>query len=1115
MNTPNEEELFNQALGLPPGERTAYLEGACGGDAKLRAAVESLLQLHGEAKSFMKAPEFGATVALLAATIEEKAGDRIGRYKLLQRIGEGGCGIVYMAEQEVPVRRRVALKIIKLGMDTKAVIARFEAERQAVAMMDHPNIAKVLDAGATDTGRPFFVMELVRGVRITDYCDQNSLGTKERLHLFMQVCHAIQHAHQKGIIHRDIKPSNILVTLHDGEPVPKVIDFGIAKATLGRLTDQTVFTAFEQFIGTPAYMSPEQAEMSGLDIDTRSDIYSLGVLLYELITGRPPFDPRTFVETGLDEIRRIIREVEPPKPSSRLATLTAADQSTVARLRGTGFAQLSLLLRGDLDWIVMKALEKNRARRYETAGVLAADIQRHLDNEPVLARPPSTAYLVQKLVRRHKVIFAAGGAITAAVVAALTATSVIFYSSARRIEKARVKEAAALQQAETELYASNMQVLSRTSAVLGGGDPHYAAQVFDPSQINTAMRDVRGFEWRYFWTKHRSDALGVIKGHQHVVDTSFFSPDGTRIATRSLDGNLRICDAATLSELQSLDGVACAGGFVNGGAQLIFSRADNSIWRLDVASGQASQVLAPGGKLISALASGKGVVVFGPDQMPVLRPLDGSTVPVAGSEAPPDTVAVVSADGRRAVVAGPAYRALIVVDLATGTRVATLADKRPVIGLAMSPDGSRVVSSGFDGVLKSWNVDTGELDHSFKAFLDPIWGLAYSPDGKFLAAGGNNREIKIWDSWSWAEKEALRGHISTLRCVAFSPDGQRLVSGAEDQTAMVWPAHASRLPEEMPQLLRGPQWVDRTPGIAFSPDSSMFAGTAADGTVKVWRTDTIAVVGSFPMDARTVAFSPDGRSVLGEGYDGIVQRWVLNSAQPEQTLRPRAVFANWQVDPLTTQERVSLVADQPESRAVCRTCEISSARDGDLGGSMMTAATIAMSYDAKTMFVGTPQGVVEVWDVASRNRRLAFQAHRLPISSLAASPDGKYFATGSLDNSTQLWDVATGAHVATFYAHNRPVWALAFSPDGKTLAAGSCDKEIILCSVPLRLHVASIPLYTGIPKGYEQEVRLLRFSPDGNILAAALGDGTVRFFRAAPFSETDADTPPHKADSTL
>jgi serine/threonine protein kinase/Tfp pilus assembly protein PilF len=407
------KEIFADALEkADAAERAAYLSQACGEDAQLRQHVEALLQAHQKAGAFLEepAPPPPGKKIVLATLLTEKLGDHIGRYKLLEKIGEGGCGVVYLAEQEEPVKRQVALKVIRPGMDSKQVLARFEAERQALALMDHPNIAKVLDAGATEQGRPFFVMELVHGIKITDYCDQNSLSTEQRLDLFLQACHAVQHAHQKGIIHRDIKPSNILVTLQDGKPAAKVIDFGIAKATAGQvLTDKTVHTAFEQFIGTPAYMSPEQAEMSGLDIDTRSDIYSLGVLLYELLIGTTPFDPKRLVEAGLEEIRRIIREEEPPQPSTRLSKLTAQEQTTTAKRRHTEAPQLVHQVRGDLDWIVMKALDKDRTRRYETANALASDIQRHLNDEPVEAHAPSQLYRLRKLVRRHKLAFAAVG----------------------------------------------------------------------------------------------------------------------------------------------------------------------------------------------------------------------------------------------------------------------------------------------------------------------------------------------------------------------------------------------------------------------------------------------------------------------------------------------------------------------------------------------------------------------------------------------------------------------------------------------------------------------------------------------------------------------------------
>jgi eukaryotic-like serine/threonine-protein kinase len=450
-----EEVIFDGALALPPESRAAYVKQACGNDQELRGRIELLLKSHEKAAQFLEpGPAAGQDGTLvIPEPPSEKPGDLIGHYKIREKLGEGGCGVVYVAEQTEPVRRRVALKVIKLGMDSRNVIARFEAERQALAMMDHPNIAKVLDAGATETGRPYFVMELVRGIKITDYCDQNQLNTTQRLELFVQVCHAVQHAHQKGVIHRDIKPSNILVTLHDGVPVPKVIDFGIAKATEGRLTDLTVYTELRQFIGTPAYMSPEQAEMSGLDIDTRSDIYSLGVLLYELLTGRTPFDAQELVRLGLDAMRRTIREKEPQRPSTRLSTMIDAELTTVAKRQGVEPPRLVHFIRGDLDWIVMKALEKDRTRRFESASGLALDVRRFLKNEPVEARPPSGFYRFQKLVRRNKTAFAAGAAVIAALVLGLGASLYLFIQERHALqnERAALARAVAAERRQAEL----------------------------------------------------------------------------------------------------------------------------------------------------------------------------------------------------------------------------------------------------------------------------------------------------------------------------------------------------------------------------------------------------------------------------------------------------------------------------------------------------------------------------------------------------------------------------------------------------------------------------------------------------------------------------------------
>jgi hypothetical protein len=420
------EELFQRAADLPREARAAFLARECA-DPELRARVQGLLRRHEEGESFV------VPLADPDSAPSEGPGTLIGRYKLLQHIGDGGFGSVYMAEQTEPVVRKVALKIIKLGMDTKQVVARFEAERQALALMEHPNIAKVLDGGATETGRPYFVMELVRGISITEYCDRNNLATEERLALFIEVCQAVQHAHQKGIIHRDLKPSNVLVTLHDDKPVPKVIDFGIAKAMHGRLTEKTLFTEFRQFIGTPAYMSPEQAEMSGLDVDTRTDIYSLGVLLYELLTGSTPFDTKALLEAGYGELQRIIREKEPPRPSVRISTQGSAE---IARHRRIDVRALSRLLRGDLDWIAMRALEKDRSRRYASASELAEDVRRHLADEPVQAGPPSAAYRARKFLVRNRAAVAWAATIAVALVLGIAGTTFGLLRAARERDEA-------------------------------------------------------------------------------------------------------------------------------------------------------------------------------------------------------------------------------------------------------------------------------------------------------------------------------------------------------------------------------------------------------------------------------------------------------------------------------------------------------------------------------------------------------------------------------------------------------------------------------------------------------------------------------------------------------
>ncbi|MBO0697851.1 MAG: serine/threonine protein kinase, partial [Zavarzinella sp.] len=572
-------------------DRAEYLDRACGGDPDLRRCVEKLLAAQPKVGEFLQAPAPGLP-ADAKGTVDhapdERPGTILGPYKLLHEIGGGGMGTVWMAEQTEPVKRRVALKVIKPGMDTKQVLARFEAERQALALMDHPNIARVFDAGATAGGRPYFVMELVKGQPVTEFCDKNRLTTQERLELFVAVCNAIQHAHQKGVIHRDIKPSNVLVALYDGKPVPKVIDFGVAKAVGDPLTDKTLFTRHGEVVGTFEYMSPEQATLDQLDIDTRSDVYALGVLMYELLTGTTPLDKDELRRGGLAEVLRRIREVEPPKPSTRL-TSSPGLLATAAAYQKTDSQKLPRAVRGELDWIVMKALDKDRNRRFPTANGLAADVERFLKGEPVQACPPTLSYRFRKYARRHKVALATGTAIAAAL---LVGTAL---SSWQAVRATRAEWAITDEQAKTtkalnasqqvgqelevrlgEIQAKNEQIAREQEERRGlyyRGDMREIPELWEAGITGEARRmlarqpsDLRGFEWHFWDRQMHSEAAsfalpdvadpGPARGNAPRMVQCRFSDDGSRVVNSPIvfrgpanlervPGTLEVWDVAT------------------------------------------------------------------------------------------------------------------------------------------------------------------------------------------------------------------------------------------------------------------------------------------------------------------------------------------------------------------------------------------------------------------------------------------------------------------------------------------------------------------------------------------------------------------------------------------
>ena len=1124
--------IFNATLELSaPAERAAYLDKACAGDSLLRERVEALLLVHAEANSFFgTAPGEGERLlfpapavpvgpggTLLVAPITEKEGDRIGRYKLLQQIGEGGCGTVYMAEQEEPVRRRVALKVIKLGMDTKSVIARFEAERQALALMDHPNIAKVLDAGATDTGRPYFVMELVRGVRITEYCDEARLSTHERLDLFVKVCQAIQHAHQKGIIHRDIKPSNILVTVNDGVPVPKVIDFGIAKATTGqRLTDLTLFTAFEQFIGTPAYMSPEQAVMTSVDIDTRSDIYSLGVLLYELLTGKTPFDPKELLASGLDEMRRTIRDKEPQRPSTRLSTMLEGDLTTTAQHRRADAPKLINLLRGDLDWIVMRALDKDRARRYETANALATDIQHHLYNEPVMARPPSVVYRFQKMVRRNKLTFFAAGAVTAALLVGL------FFASWQAVRAKKAEQAARLaahaektqaEQARADrdravraesgaraqatsarryAYAAEINVALQS---LAENNLNRARELLDRQRPKAGEEDLRGFEWRYLWRLCHGDEFATFR--DEGAHAAAFSLDGRFLAYSG--GRIIVRDALSQKVLTVLSNPATTLSFAphtnimasghNSGVKIW----DTETWQLVRSLPDAVQpsLFSPDGRwLLTGLAGG-------------FRLWDTHTWQPAGDG--PSGARLIW-QSRNAVAFSPDSQILVTLgtdgmELGDHLRVWRLPgldelpplrfNREPPGAAAFSVNGKQVLAGLWDGQLVVWDLATRKVVATPREHTAWITAIAVAPDGKTFVTASADRTVILWDAATFKPLVRLRGHVREVWSAAISPDGRTIVSGSNEGTTKLWSAHTLHTDA----VLEGASIV-----VGFGGGGSQVVAGMTNGLC-VWtpetgvRTDVL--IPDLPIVDRAKRYDvkPDALLAAVGRRDGSIEIWDLKAG---------AKLAGW---PAHT-DAISAIAFSPDGKQLATAIIQGGAKIWDfatrrevarVGSVDIRLNCLAFSPDGKILAACGLSSRIWLWDVSTGSQILELPGEGSHAVTLAFSPDGKLLVTTTESNKARLWEVSSGKLLAILDGHVQGVVAVAFSPDGKTLATGGMDRKVKLWNMATHQELATFPLGGLFPT--------LGFSPDGRMLAlGSLHDAgrRIQVLSAPSFEEITA-----------
>ncbi|MBN9688696.1 MAG: protein kinase [Verrucomicrobia bacterium] len=1125
MNGPREssEEALYEALmaTTDPRRRQDMLEGLAATDpvaaARLKALLAASIETEGvlpglfekhhqlraslgspgqdpkaanEVSSPQRLPVDGLTAAL--------EGVRIGRYKLLEKLGEGGCGVVYAAQQYEPVQRRVAVKVIKPGMDTDSVLARFDLERQALALMDHPNISKVFDAGSTEAGRPYFVMELVLGSKITDFCDQNHLTLAERVNLFIQVCGAIQHAHQKGIIHRDIKPSNILVTRVNDVPVPKVIDFGVAKAVEGRLTDATVYTQVNQIIGTPSYMSPEQVQSTGEGIDTRSDIYSLGVLLYELLTGRTPFDGKELVSSGLDKMRRVIREQEAVRPSTCVQSMSPEDRAKVAAARGAGAAKLARMLSGDLDWIVLKCLEKARARRYETANGLSADLLRFLNHEVVIARPPNPLYRLGRMARRNRglfvalssvlIVFFVGGMVSFAsylqAAATLKRLRVVEADQARLLRVSEQESASvrtARDVANRNLYAADIQLAFQS---IQEGNLGRARTLLSAQVPTNGSKDLRGFEWRYLWNRTQGDQKTTFRDHKNNVVAVAWSPDRKWLASGGADVvRLRsTANGAPVAELSNLAAPVTTLSFSPDSRKLAVASDDAQVRILTV----------PGGALEWTITNASPRAVFSPASPLLAIGVGGNMWAESDGEVQlwdtesrtlvaklPESGdrAAFSPDGRLLVTAN--YQQQVsVFNLGSHEKVRRLKSVPRVMGLAFAVDGKSVFLSTAQGEILQWNLadesvrrirDPGEGDFS----ADFVTGISVSPDGRTLAASRQLHEVELWDLQKARRTGRLAGHESEVWGVAFSPDGETLATASFDHSVRLWAVDAR--PRKGTDLLPT-VGIERGRTLSyplFTPDSKYVCVMAEGWAVHVLNAKTLKRIHSLPDGNLPAAVTADGQGLVtvSEARD-VILRWDLVQGRFLSQVHLEGLNGATIWGEQITRDGARIVFQHGEqSMEVYDTLTGKRQRSSQFP---FLTRVIRMSGVHDLLMLGGSRGDVGVVDLETGQTRWSKKGHGNAVVGGSFSPDGRLLATASWDRLIHLWSVATGEKVATLNGHKAGVLEVAFSSDGRTLASSSDDWTVKLWHVETLRELATIQMPV--------KIYCLRFAPDDSQL---------------------------------
>jgi eukaryotic-like serine/threonine-protein kinase len=1033
------KDLLHQAVALDSEARAKFLDEVCASDAALRAELESLLSVgDGLSAKFMESPAAGQFAAdganLYAAGME--AGQLFAqRFRLIRELGEGGMGQVWLAEQIAPVVRKVALKLIRAGMYDQTVVQRFQAERQSLAIMDHPAIAKVFDAGATPQGQPYFVMEYVPGLPITEYCDQKKLKIFERLELLIQVCEGVQHAHQKAIIHRDLKPANILVVEIDGKPVPRIIDFGLAKATTS-LMDQPMHTRFGQFIGTPGYMSPERVDTKIQDIDTRTDVYSLGVILYELLTGLQPFEKKTRQRPSLEEWLRQLREEEPSRPSSKVST--DRDALTVTAVaRNTEPKELVSVLRGDLDWITLKALERDRERRYGTPTELAAELRRYLNHEPILARPANSAYQIGKFIRRHRIAAVVAGVVTALAIAAAGAGLIAVrkqheaeYQTAQtlRAQSRLLTQAAAQRLKDSDVAGAQgiiLQVLTNPGL----------AQVRTPAAVSV-FQDVRAADRQ----------LAVLSGHGDRVHCVAFSPDGTRIVTASRDTTLRIWDALT-------------------GVQLAVISDHRLRFR--------SAVYSPDGSHIATTSEDATVRIWDAHS--------GDPVAVFSGRGALPISATFSPDGTRLAVASLDKTARI-WDARTGEELAVLRGHDNVIGSAeYSPDGSRIVTAAQDKTARIWDARNGALLAVLSGHGEMLLSASYSPDGTQIVTASADKTARTWDARNGAPLIVLSGHADHVYDARYSHDGMRIATASDDTTARIWDARTGA----PLAVLSGHVGFVRS--VRYSPDDTRVVTGSDDGTARIWRArnDTqLAVLNGHEDGVATANYSPDGAHIVTTSLDKTLRIWDASTGAQLQVLSRSGEYG------------FGATYSPDGSRIATGDGKLARIRDARTGTSLAVLSghggnvqSAAYSPDGTQVATSSLDKTARVWDARTGASLAVLTGHGGRVMYAVFSPDGNHVATASFDKTARIWDARSGAQLVVLSGHDQPVASTAYSPDGTHLLTASGDKSARIWDARTG---APLLMLSGHTAGLESA----GYSPDGNRVVTSGEDKSVRIWDA-------------------